>query len=441
MMSTLISVSPFLVLIYVVFAFVQLIRHRRQSFGAVIVGGSVTAAPLIAFAASSAMSDRTNLMNMMAVGTTLMCTICIVMLLIERRDSKRDKKRSYGMLGLGMSVVLAGGLVVMTLTQSTSITAASFDTSTRSNTGNLINISQSGAEAANGQAASTDDTTPTEAATVLTAQTGLSTTDLLSQINDGSTIAQLVKANSGDVEAVKAALVSALEAMPVQMLSRLGGDTSEIASQLIEGQLPAQAQQMLTTQLISGSSGFRQGMPPQAGSGGFTPPGSGDGTALPANGDSAALAASQSGNNGGFPTPANPDATLQAPTQSAVQNTVIPTETVVRPTLIAFPTATLTSQTPTAPVEATTQSTSEMASVDTDMTCTLLVTYNLNLRDNPTQEGSTILLSIPYGTMVTTTGHTDDNWYQVTYQGQSGWISGEYVSPQASCSQLAALTN
>lgn len=438
-MSTLISLSPYLILIYILFAVIQLVRHQRQSFGAAVLGLIVIAVPLIAYMVSSNLAGRTSLMNAMAVGTTVFCISCIIILMIERRDTKRDKKRSYGILGLGMSVVLAGALVVMTLTQSTATQTPSAAAAAALNTDNFVNVSQS-----NARPITQDSTTPatTEVAAVLTAQTGLSVADLTTQISSGSTITQLVAAHNGDIEAVKAVIVTSLNTllsaggMPAQMLSNFGSDAAEIAAKLVEGQLPAQAQQMLAAQLISGNSARPQGMPPQDGSGGFTPPSGSDASAFPTSGSGNAPTNAQAG-GGEVVAPVSP-----TPSQNNVQVAVVPTEVVIRPTLIAFPTAAPTldaTETPVTVDEAA-ESTPVPSAVEASATCTIVVVYNLNLRDKPSPEGSTILLSIPYGTTVTSSGHTSDNWYQVTYEGQSGWVSGEYVSPQAACSQLATLS-
>ncbi|MCC6891834.1 MAG: SH3 domain-containing protein [Anaerolineae bacterium] len=444
-MDTLISLSPFLILIYILFAFVQVFRHQRQSFGAAILGLIVLAIPVIAYFVSSDVAGRTSLMNSMVIGTAVFGISCLVILLIERRDSKRDKKRSYGILGLGMSVVLAGVLVVMSLTQGMSTQEANPTTADFPNADNFVNISQPNT----GQNMQSSTTGTTEVAAVLTAQTGLSTTDLTTQLNNGSTIAQLVAANNGDLEAVKVALVTALNAletaggMPAQMLSNFGTDTTDIATKVVEGELPARAQQMLANQLISGNSASPQGMPPQNGNGGFTPPSGSEGSTFPTGGNDGAPANSEDGSGGGFVPPANANQQAAAspmPSQNNVQVAAVQTEVVMRPTLIAFPTATPTPDATEVLVDETASSTTAPTAVGTSTTCTIVVVYNLNLRDKPALEGSTVLLSIPYGTTVTSSGHTHDDWYQVTYEGQLGWVSGEYVTPQAACSQLATLT-
>jgi hypothetical protein len=437
--NNLISFSPYLVLIYVVFAFIQAIRHQRQGLGAIILGIILTIVPLVAYVLSSEFAARNGIMNSIGIGTAALCLSCIGILLIERRDSKRDKKRSYGMFGIGMTVVLAGGLMVMSMTQTASPPAFTGQGVPNASNSPFVNISQP-----DGSNSTSNSTETTEVAKILTAQTGLAAADLTTQINNGSTISQLVAAHSGNIEAVKTAMASALDeikaagGMQAQMLSNFGSDSKDIATKIVDGLLPAQVQQMMTTQLISGSNALPQGNPPQNGSGGFVPPSNGDQSTNTAGNPNAAPPSQ--GNTGGFVPPANENSasTQATATPQNIQVAAVPTEVVVRPTLIVFPTATATLESTTA--TGTAQNTSIEATVESSTTCKVVVAYNLNLRDKPTTDESTVLLSIPYGTTVTTTGRTSDDWYKVDYQGQKGWVSGTYVSPQATCSQLATIT-
>ena len=104
---------------------------------------------------------------------------------------------------------------------------------------------------------------PTAVALALTAQTGLASADLLTQIQAGSTIADLVAANNGDLNAAITAIAGALDGMvaaggrEAQMIARFGSDTTQVATQLVNGEL-GQAQQFLLPQLISGQSAVPQ---------------------------------------------------------------------------------------------------------------------------------------------------------------------------------------
>ncbi len=102
---------------------------------------------------------------------------------------------------------------------------------------------------------------------------------------------------------------------------------------------------------------------------------------------------------------------------------------------IVFPTAT---PTPNATEITSVEPETSIAS-DATSTCMLTINYNLNLRSQLTTENSSVSLSIPYGTAVTTDGVTEDGWYRVTYDGQTGWNSGDYVTPGTSCAALSVI--
>jgi len=62
----------------------------------------------------------------------------------------------------------------------------------------------------------------------------------------------------------------------------------------------------------------------------------------------------------------------------------------------------------------------EIATADTD----------LNIRANPHCDGE-VLGQIPGGATVTLLGDVNDGWYQIQYEGISGWASGHYLSGES----------
>ncbi len=251
-------------------------------------------------------------------------------------------------------------------------------------------------------------TEPTAVAVALTAQTGLSSNDLLAQLQAGSTVADLVAANNGDLDAMITAIAGALDDLSTsggpgaQMIARFGSDTTQVATQLVNGEL-GQAQQFLLPQLISGESALPQ-------LNGQAPP---------------------NGSNGGAGGPIE-DTPAPSPTPTIPTT---PTPTVPRPTRIVFPTATITpetSATPAAEASGTAGSSGTLGA----QTCGIIVDYNLNLRNQPTTDGSTVLISIAFGSTVSADAHNSDNWYHVAYEGQIGWVSGDYVTASAACADL-----
>jgi hypothetical protein len=281
--------------------------------------------------------------------------------------------------------------------------------------------------------------TPTEVATVLTAQTGLSVDELLSRIQAGSTIADLVKANNGTVDPIVSTIAKTLDTLlqanspQAQMLNSLGSDTTEIATQLVEGTL-GQAQQFLLPQLITG-----QAATPPSGQGGNGTPPNGQPVGAP-NAQVEATAevsgAAKAGSSDPVLVTNTPQNQQQSSSNTASQAQPTATETVIRPTQIVFPTATPTVIVTAMAEAAGTETTTTTISSGTTASCSIVVDYNLNLRDQPTTDGSTVYLSIPFGTTVTADGRTTDGWYRVTYNGQKGWVNNAYLTASSSCVSL-----
>ncbi|MBI1277518.1 MAG: SH3 domain-containing protein [Anaerolineaceae bacterium] len=439
-MGTLISLSPYLVFIYALYALVQSIRHQRQGIKALLLALIVVAVPVVLYLTSSDFLARINMMSAMAASAALMCVIGIVVLFIERRDPKRDKQRSYGILGIGVGLLMAVAIVGGTMTQSISPSQLAGFGNTSGSNGALLNISAPSVGTTVGQGSVPASTAAAVAAQTLISQTGLSAADLTAKIKNGNTIAQLVTAHNGDITAVKKAIAAVFDelkaagGMQAKMMSSLGSDSLDIASKLVEGQLPAQIQQLVTTQMVSGNAA-----PPQ-GAAGFAPPSGANTNASEASSPAAAAPPTASG--GFVSASSNNQTQAQAPATATPTTvpTLAPTEVVARPTLIIFPSSTPTTAASTSSGAAT-ASTATVASIENSQaTCTIVIDYNLNLRDKPTQEDSTVFLSIPFGTTVTTNGRNADNWYKVTYEGKTGWVSGDYVTAQASCNQLANIS-
>lgn len=64
---------------------------------------------------------------------------------------------------------------------------------------------------------------------------------------------------------------------------------------------------------------------------------------------------------------------------------------------------------------------------DTKTVGTVTASSALNLRESA-DAISAILLSIPNNAQVTVISRNANNWYNVTYEGQTGWVSGSYLS-------------
>lgn len=61
---------------------------------------------------------------------------------------------------------------------------------------------------------------------------------------------------------------------------------------------------------------------------------------------------------------------------------------------------------------------------------TITMSDGLNLRSNPTTDGSRIYIAIPYGESVYFgTYNSDKSWAYVSYYGYTGWVSAKYIKP------------
>ena len=69
----------------------------------------------------------------------------------------------------------------------------------------------------------------------------------------------------------------------------------------------------------------------------------------------------------------------------------------------------------------------------------MYTTADLNMRKEGTTE-SEVIASIPYGTQIHVTARTADNWYR-TERGESGYVSGKYLSEEEPAPQQQARTS
>lgn len=418
-LQSLMAFAPFLSLLYLAFALLQALRRQRQGWGAVVLALIALAAPTAALFSTQDAALRSDLMSALALNAVIVFATSLVIMLIEKRRSQTS--RSYGMLGIGLGVLLAAGAFIFPFVSSSSASSTTPAASTADSAALPGAMLQPVSNITANTAAET-----TAVAAVLAEHTGLSSDALLAEVQSGSTIARLVAAYGGNLEAVISAIAGALDelrgqdGMPAQMLANLGTDSTATATQFVNGELDSRAQQFLLMMLVGGSSGFMPGGQPRTqdgtpnAPGGFMPP-AGDGTPNapggfmpPAGGD-----------------PGNANQTVIEPTVQPSEVSAAATAVTIRPTLIVFPTASPTpvaTETPTATVEAA-------------ASCNLTINYNLNLRAAPNTD-SAVLLSIPYGSTVLASRRNAEGWYQVTYSGQTGWVSGDYVTPASGCAAL-----
>jgi uncharacterized protein YraI len=70
--------------------------------------------------------------------------------------------------------------------------------------------------------------------------------------------------------------------------------------------------------------------------------------------------------------------------------------------------------------------------------CSAVVTNNLNLRGGPGLDYQ-LLLTIPHNTVLTVGDSNEDStWWQVSYNGNTGWVKGEYLNFYGDCPDAPA---
>lgn len=69
--------------------------------------------------------------------------------------------------------------------------------------------------------------------------------------------------------------------------------------------------------------------------------------------------------------------------------------------------------------------------------CIALTLYNVNLRDYPALEDTQVLLTIPFETTLTLYAKFEDGaWWLTEWEGQSGWVNGDFIRRADSCDDL-----
>src|SRR5436305_886810 len=184
-LQTLIVYSPFLAVVYVLFGLLQALRKKHQGFFAALLAFLTIALTVAAYVTTTDPLTKAQFTQYMLINAGVVFIGSLLMLLLERRDSERDANRSYGMLGLGVSILMALGIFATPLLSGALAASQAGGAANNFGNGTLQNV-RSFTPGAGGQtgAATTQaapDGSDSQLAQVLTAQTGLSTDDLNTQ--------------------------------------------------------------------------------------------------------------------------------------------------------------------------------------------------------------------------------------------------------------------
>ncbi|MCL4250706.1 MAG: SH3 domain-containing protein [Anaerolineae bacterium] len=421
---------------YAVYAVIQAVRGKVRITGlGTLLAYLAVLVPLIIIAIQTVNDVEPAILTVAAIASGAVVVLFSIILLIrELRRSDRALGQSYSVLGLGVGVlVIAGTLITpLVLEQVTTLLGATTATTTTNTT------ASTGATARNGAFAGqelTADMASSPLVQVIAGQSGLTGQAVIEQLQAGKSISELVTAGGGDLTAVTAAFTTAVEqgitdgTIPAQMTERFGG-TSGFVEQLVQGGLPAQFGQALLASVLSGGVAA-----PAAGAPVSDPSAAGSDTTAAGVKDTTSAADTTTGSSerpagfpqapAGFNMPGGSNDSTGAAAQPEATATASPTAT-QQPTATPLPTRTPWPTSTPFPTFAPTSTTAPVAA------CNVLINFNLNLRASPSADGD-LLLTIPYGTIVSASDHNADGRWQVTYDGVTGWVDGEYVTVMAGC--------
>lgn len=241
---------------------------------------------------------------------------------------------------------------------------------------------------------------------VLAEEIDASEVDVFTDLDNGVPLAEIVAAHGGDVDRVRVRLSQLLREAVRASAER--GEISLLQAALLVSQMDLFVRFAVNTDL----NDFR-------GFGGPTPTGTQPSlltllTHVPAESQAAAT-----------PTPEPATAIPSTP-----EATAVPSRT-LRPTRTAEPTE--TPRPSRTPYRTRTPEPAATASV----TCFAVTNFNLRLRAEPLEESAT-LLTIPYAEAITLTAQTSGGgWYAASYDGQEGWVAGQFLTLGPACDALA----
>ncbi len=252
---------------------------------------------------------------------------------------------------------------------------------------------------------------------VVAEESDLSNDEVLTALDNGQTVAEIVSANGGNLETVVDQITVIMqdfirELMQQDRVDRIRGAAGIAGMRfVVEYAVNNDLASLARTDQESDPAGTVQTTPddetPESFFAFLTT------TATPAEVNGEPQGEGESSPEAtAFPTVTSPPTAQPSPTRTP------------RPTATATPTRELfstrtPSPTPTLPSP-----------------CLLLPLYNVNLRELSSQD-SALITTIPFETALNAFGRTEDTtWWFVEYEGSSGWVMAEFVNATPSCAAL-----
>jgi hypothetical protein len=453
-MQDLLPIGAFAALLFIIFAVLQVVRDRIRvgTWGTILAFVAVSISILVLTLASGD-TDSTSLVSMLVLANAvIVLVVSLVILVLDWRRSTRDLDHSFGVLGVGVSVLLIAGVFITPSLLSLvsdgalpgeAIAQADALPDVDANTREFVRDTAADTGTFSRETvAKTDDTTVPEntaanpvanmtdsvLAQVLAAETGLPIEELNAQLEAGTPLADRVTANGGNLDTVKTTMIQAIETalaagtIPEQLASRMGEDVADYVGQVVNGELPSRAVTALFDPLLQPDENTLL-------------------TGELSNRDGANVL-DETNVNIVQDNSDTPNLVVEA-----VPMTVVPTAAPLitdEPAVLVIE-AVVTDEVTPAPVmtntptlEPTVAPTTPPIVFEDTGVCQVAVNYLINLRAEPNVE-SQILTTVPYTAVVNAVGHNANGWWLVTYDGLSGWVSGDYITPNTVCQNLSML--
>jgi hypothetical protein len=382
---------------YLLLAFIRTVRRTpeiaRSDIALVFLVALVSLAGLIV-SGQDGVTD--NLVEVAVLGIAITLAVFGVIFIISELFRPQRLRQSRGVLTLGLSMLLALSALLVPLA------AAYFSLPPRQQPVPVVNQTESDASAEFYVVFS-------EVVDIIGDASGLSQDEVLTALDNGETVAQLIATNNGDIEQVIDDITRVMQNFLRSLAAQERVDPLRASAGIAGMEIVVRyaVNNDLSTLQRAGRENTAATLPPEGTArpsffafltASFTPVGIAQ-TALPAT---------------DTPLPTiTPPPTARASATRTPRPTATETATRER-----FVTRTPT-PTPTLPSP-----------------CLAQMEYNVNLRAEAATE-SALLATIPFETVVNVFGRNEETtWWYVEYEGNAGWVSDEFVTVTSSCSKL-----
>ncbi len=413
METLLVFFGAFFTLIYALITLIQTLRrqasiHRSEVvLISLIVFLPLTALALQALDTSGSARDQRGILLIAAV----LGVFGLILLVIELFRPQR-LKQSRGLLSFGAALMLAfASLLIPFLVAYFSFRPESSPSPTA-----VVSAPQ--------MTAAPTTATPDDEATfmmvfssvidVVAEESALSNDEVLTALDNGQTVAEIVRTNGGNLEVVVEQITTIMQDFIRDLMRQDRVDR-------IRGAAGIAGMRFVVEYAVNNELG-----------------------ALARSGEAGDSATVQSTEEG---TPDSFFAFLTA-TLTPTDDTGTGEQSLTAPATTAFPTITQPptarpSATRTPRPTATATPTRDLFSTRTpsptptlSSPCLLLPVYNVNLRATPSLDAE-LLVTIPFETALNAYGqNADGSWWFVEYEGSAGWVKAEFVNATPSCSEL-----